>query len=285
MMIEASAIRSVTSTKLMPSAARWTAAIGISRTRPASAPDSEMAPTAEARKPRKVIAIWMVARKRLGSLVSRSATCADRLPSLTSWCSRWRLTVMRAISDAAKNPPIRIRAATMARSRTQLSVIGRQASVGVASPPARGLSSAASRVRLRRSSIARAGMPTTVLPAGTSRVTTAPAPVRAPGPMVTGCAQQRVDADEGAVADDGAVLGLAVEVRRDGAGADVDLLADLRIAQIAEVMLLGARSQAAVLELRVVHDLAAGTDAAAGADMRIRDRSARPRPRSTPRRR
>jgi hypothetical protein len=32
----------------------------------------------------------------------------------------------------------------------------------------------------------RAGTPTTVLPAGTSRVTTLPAPVFAPGPTVTG---------------------------------------------------------------------------------------------------
>jgi hypothetical protein len=41
------------------------------------------------------------------------------------------------------------------------------------------------RVGLRISRI-RAGTPTASLPAGTSRVTTAPAPVLAPSPMVTG---------------------------------------------------------------------------------------------------
>ena len=41
-------------------------------------------------------------------------------------------------------------------------------------------------VRRRRVSMLRAGMPTTVLPGGTSRVTTAPAPVIAPSPITIG---------------------------------------------------------------------------------------------------
>ena len=67
-MIEASAISSVTSTKLILPAASWMNRSGMSPPRSASDPDSATAPTADARKPRKVIAIWIVARNRLGIL-------------------------------------------------------------------------------------------------------------------------------------------------------------------------------------------------------------------------
>jgi hypothetical protein len=85
---------------------------GTDRRRSASPPEKADAPTAPARKPRMVIAIWMVARKRLGSSVSRCAMRAAPLPSSASWRSRWRLTVIRAISLAAKKPPTRMRRAT-----------------------------------------------------------------------------------------------------------------------------------------------------------------------------
>ena len=75
---------------------------------------------------------------------------------------------------------------------------------------------------------------------GTSRVTTAPAPVRAPGADVARRDDHRVDADERAVADRRAVLARAVVVGGDGAGADVHALADLGVAEVAHVVLLGA---------------------------------------------
>ena len=54
-------------------------------------------------------------------------------------------------------------------------------------------------------------------PAGTSRVTTAPAPVLAPSPMSTRRDEHRVDADERALADRRAVLAAAVVVGGDRA--------------------------------------------------------------------
>ena len=59
----------------------------------------------------------------------------------------------------------------------------------------------------------------------------------------------------------------AVEVGGDGAGADVHVLAHLGIAQVREVVLLGARAEARVLLLRVVADLGAVTHLAAGSQV------------------
>ena len=76
-----------------------------------------------------------------------------------------------------------------------------------------------------------------------------------------------VRADEGARADAGAVLVHAVVVGGDGAGADVHPLAHVGIAQVAEVMALGAGTDAAVLDLGIVAQLDVGTDVGVLADM------------------
>ena len=96
-----------------------------------------------------------------------------------------------------------------------------------------------------RGSRMRAGTPTASLPAGTSRVTTAPAPVRAPAPMSRGATiivSTPMNAPSPIVV---AVLARAVVVGGDGAGADVDALADLGVAEIAHVVLLRARRRGA----------------------------------------
>ncbi len=66
--------------------------------------------------------------------------------------------------------------------------------------------------------------------------------------------QGGVRADEGAGADLGAVLVEAVVVAGDGAGADVGAGADARVAEIGEVVGLGARADLGVLDLDEVAD-------------------------------
>src|SRR3990172_1721786 len=75
--------------------------------------------------------------------------------------------------------------------------------------------------------------------------------------------QHRVAADEGAVAADGHALPLAVVVAGHRAGADVDLLADLGVADVAEVAHLRAAPQSRSLHLHEVADVHACLQAAA----------------------
>src|SRR3972149_5996127 len=74
-------------------------------------------------------------------------------------------------------------------------------------------------------------------------------------------------ADEGAVADDRTVLARAVVVGGDGARADVHARADLGVAAVAAVVLLGARTPAALLHLGVVAELGAPADRGARAQV------------------
>ncbi len=108
-----------------------------------------------------------------------------------------------------------------------------------------------------RGSRIRAGTPTASLPGGTSRVTTAPGTGAGPGPDGDRRHEHRVDAQEGAVADRGAVLAPPVVVGGDGARAHVDALAGGRVAEVAHVVLLGVRPQAGLLELGEVAHLRA----------------------------
>src|SRR6266702_1660502 len=71
--------------------------------------------------------------------------------------------------------------------------------------------------------------------------------------------QHGIRSDEGAVTHDGAVLVLAVVVDEHRAGADVDVLADLGVADVGEVRHLAAAPDARLLDLHVGADLAAGT--------------------------
>ena len=61
--------------------------------------------------------------------------------------------------------------------------------------------------------------------------------------------KEGVRADERALADHGPVLAVSVVVARDGAGADVDLRPDARVAEIGKVADLGARTEIDVLDL------------------------------------
>ncbi len=73
MTIEASAMSRVISTKAISCAALRTKSTGIAAIESPTMPESATAPNAEARKPRKVMATWMVARNRLGSAVEPRA--------------------------------------------------------------------------------------------------------------------------------------------------------------------------------------------------------------------
>ncbi len=98
-------------------------------------------------------------------------------------------------------------------------------------------------------------------------------------------AKHGVHADEGAIADGRRVLALAVEVGGDRAGTDVDVVAELRVTQVAHVVLLGAGTHPRLLELRIVSDPAARSRSRSRDAGGCTDRSAHPRRPSTPRRR
>ena len=89
----------------------------------------------------------------------------------------------------------------------------------------------------------RAGAPSQTSPLGMSWVTTEPAAVIAACADVDRRHQHRVAANRGVVFDDGAALGarFGAVVDGDRAGADVDPLADVGVADIAEVVHLRAR--------------------------------------------
>src|SRR3990172_4305932 len=76
--------------------------------------------------------------------------------------------------------------------------------------------------------------------------------------------ERRVGADEGAVADPRLVLGPAVVVAGDRAGADVDVLAHGRVAEVREVVRLGAAPDPRLLRLHEVADLRLLPDVAPG---------------------
>ncbi len=124
---------------------------------------------AEARKPRKLMPIWMTARKRPGLALRRWTRTAFLLPSSTSCWRRLRRIVTRAISVAEKMP------LSEHEDDDQAEFQDGAAHEGASSPAG-----------LDRISRIRAGTPTASLPAGTSRVTTEPAPVLAPAPMSRG---------------------------------------------------------------------------------------------------
>ena len=148
---------------------------------------------AEARNPMNVIASWMTARKRPGSDVRRRTRSAPRRPSSTSWSTRLRRSETSAISAATNTAlsrtsrtmiPISSRVLPIRRGPLPRGSGGRRLGLRVwlrvccvASSPDAGIG---------RGSRIRAGMPTASLPGGTSRVTTAPAPVLLSSPRVTG---------------------------------------------------------------------------------------------------
>ena len=97
--------------------------------------------------------------------------------------------------------------------------------------------------------------PSASAPAGTSSVMTEPARDQRAVADRDRRHQRRVRADEGARADLGAVLEDAVVVAGDGAGADVGAGADPRVADIGEVVGLGALLDDRVLDLDEVADV------------------------------
>ena len=142
--------------------------------------------------------------------MSRSAT-APTIPHMCSVSSS-RFGAREVSGESSRQPIIR------------RSVLGRSVT-GRFQPSSVELTCCASRVSL---------------PAGASRVIVEPAPIVAPAPIFTGATSIDARADERAVADHGARLVHAVVVAGDGAGADVDLLADRRVAEVGEVVGLRA---------------------------------------------
>ncbi len=219
--------------------------------RPSSMPRSSVvspsdrltAAYADAKNPTKVRPSWMTARNRPGSSMRRRTRRAPRTRSSTSCSIRLRRIVMRAISAATKTPSRMIRI-----PMTSSSPNGRLTPLGSLRRVGPGLARS-SRERPRRA--CRPERP---------RVTTAPAPVLASSPTAIGRDEHRVDAEERPVADRGPVLALPVVVGSDGACADVGVVTDLGVAEVAHVVLFDAGAEAGVLELGEVADLRAATD-------------------------
>ena len=149
---------------------------------------------AEAKKPMTVRPSCDTARNRPGSSRRRRTRRAPALPSSTSCSTRLRRTETSAISAATKNPSRRV-------SRTMIRMSRHRSGPG----SSRGVRHARRRPRDCGSRI-RAGIPTASLPAGTSRVTTAPAPVFASSPIVIGARSIVSTPEEDALADRRPVL-------------------------------------------------------------------------------
>ena len=244
--------------------------------------ENAAAPVAPARKPRKVIAIWIVARNRPGSSTRRCAVRAGLFPSSASCERRCRLTVMSAISLAAKKPPTRMRMMT-----TNRSLMGpgcrwywsRQAWAKLLMPPY-GFRSAPDGTGAVSGGVAgglagdrgRAGRAAALELNRASRhadhllargdVAVHHRPSAGDGPLADRDRRHHegIDADAGAIVDHGHMLGTSIEVGGDRAGADVHVLPHLSITEVAEMVLLRAGADAALLDLREVADAAAGAD-------------------------
>ena len=84
------------------------------------------------------------------------------------------------------------------------------------------------------------------------------------GPNLQRRYQRGVTANESIIANLRFVLTRAVVVTRDGAGADVGMIADLRIAQVRQVIGFRARTQARILQFHEIADPRILTDVVAG---------------------
>ncbi len=105
----------VTTTRAMALATPWSGSNVMSQS---DSPSTRLtAAKADARKPRKLIPIWMTARNRPGSSLSRWTRIAARWPSSMSCWIRLRRIVTRAISVAAKIPFSRTSTTMMPSSR------------------------------------------------------------------------------------------------------------------------------------------------------------------------
>src|SRR6185312_14433777 len=93
--------------------------------------------------------------------------------------------------------------------------------------------------------------------------------------------QRRIGADERAGANLGAMLVEAVIVAGDGTGADVSASANAGVADISEMVNLGAFADLGLLDLHEVADMSVGGEARAGSEPRERaDRGPRADPRA-----
>src|SRR6185437_1694074 len=88
--------------------------------------------------------------------------------------------------------------------------------------------------------------------------------------------QRRVGTDEGTIADLGDVLVHAVVVARDGAGADVHVRTDLRVAEIGEVVGLAAFAEFGFLGFDEISDMRPRRKFGSGTQTRERPDPARP---------
>ena len=107
-----------------------------------------------------------------------------------------------------------------------------------------GLLPLAVRARRRRACSSAATREIASASAGTSSVTVVPAPTMAPSPTVTGATSWTSEPTKTFRADRRLVLGEAVVVARDDAGAHVRPLADLGVAEVGQVVRLDALARA-----------------------------------------
>ena len=128
------------------------------------------AANADARKPRKLIPIWMTARNRPGF-------------SLRRWTRR--APPVALVDELLEPAPTDRDQGDLGRREDPVEQ-DEDDDDGELEDRRRSSGGSSRAAGLRRGSRIRAGTPTASLPAGTSRVTTAPAPVRAPSPTSTG---------------------------------------------------------------------------------------------------
>ena len=105
---------------------------------------------------------------------------------------------------------------------------------------------------------------------GASFVIVEPAPMVAPAPTLTGATSIAPEPMKAPSPISVRVLVRAVVIAGDGAGADIDLLADGRVAEVGQVIGLAARAEDAVLDLDEVADVHARGQAGARPEARER---------------
>src|SRR5712691_8500798 len=208
---------------------------------------------ADAKKPITVRPSCDTARNRPGSSSRRRTRRAPGLPSSTSCSTRLRRIDTRAISPATKKPSRSVK-----RTMTRSSPTGRFTERSRGGPVGRGF-------------MARLANPCRNTDGELPRRDVLRDDGAGAGPRIVADRERRpehrVDTEEDPLADRRPMLALAVVVGGDRAGADVRLRPDVGVSEVAHVVLLHARAEPGVLQLRVIANLSTAPHRGAGPEV------------------